>query len=378
MVRHKVLPFLLVVGLVSLLIPLTIALAQGDGGTVSIMDSDPNDFSGTLSDQAMIELTSLPALGADKAYEGWLVNSETGRLQSTGVLALDSNGNVSATFSLRSGDNPSGENLVAAFDTFVLSVEPVPDPKPAEPSADKPYKHAIPAGGLAHIRHLLYSWQGNPEYTSGSHAGTPKGISVGLREQTWTALVHSRLSVESNDLADVHAHACHVVNIIEGSAGPNFDATCGNPGDDFGVLNYAPDAKHAGFAASAAPEDAVIGKNHRQVIASADEVATWAGQARDQALFAIGANSIGGAKLFVRNAEDRLVKSLNSAKGSYTAAQAMAMYTLTAAAPGEIAPPDSGDPNVPNVALGVLVAGAVLLLGGAFIFRRSRSRANAT
>ena len=120
MVRHKVLPFLLVVGLVSLLIPLTIALAQGDGGTVSIMDSDPNDFSGTLSDQAMIELTSLPALGADKAYEGWLVNSETGRLQSTGVLALDSNGNVSATFSLRSGDNPSGENLVAAFDTFVL------------------------------------------------------------------------------------------------------------------------------------------------------------------------------------------------------------------------------------------------------------------
>ena len=74
-----------------------------------------------------------------------------------------------------------------------------------------------------------------------------------------------------------------------------------------------------------------------------------------------------------------MVKSLNSAKGSYTAAQAMAMYTLTAAAPGEIAPPDSvGDPNVPNVALGVLVAGAVLLLGGAFIFRRSRSRANAT
>ena len=169
-----------------------------------------------------------------------------------------------------------------------------------------------------------------------------------------------------------------MVNIIEGSAGPNFDATCGNPGDDFGVLNYAPDAKHAGFAASAAPEDAVIGKNHRQVIASADEVATWAGQARDHALLAIGANSIGGAKLFVRNAEDRLVKSLNSAKGSYTAAQAMAMYTLPAAAPGEIAPPDSGDPNVPNVALGVLVAGAVLLLGGAFIFRRSRSRANAT
>ena len=83
-----------------------------------------------------------------------------------------------------------------------------------------------------------------------------------------------------------------MVNIIEGTGdgkGANFDATCGNPGDDFGVLNYAPDAKHAGFAASAAPEDAVIGKNHRQVIASADEVATWAGQARDfRPLLAIG------------------------------------------------------------------------------------------
>ena len=378
MTRYKVLPFLLVVGAVSLLISLTIALAQGGGGTVSIMDSDDTK----LSDQAVIKLTSLPPLGADKAYEGWFISDDGSRKESTGVLAPDANGNVSMTFWLAKGDDPTGENLFASFDKFVLTIEPVPDPEPG-PSADVALIHAIPAGGIAHIRHLLYSWQGNPEYANGFHKGTPKGISVGLREQTAAALFHAQLALKSTTLAAVHEHAEHVVNIIEGSDGPNFgdldgDGTAQNPGDGFGVLGYAPDAQHATFAASAASDDAVIVANSRQVVASADEVASWAGLARDRAMDALGNNDIEAAKLFLTSAEARLSSSLDSAKGSYTAAQAMGMYTLAAPPPPVIAPPVTvGDPAVPNVALGVLVAGAALLVGGAFIYRRSRSRAKA-
>ena len=403
MSRYKILPLLLVVGLLSILIPLTIALAQGGGGTVRITDSDENDFSGTLSDKAWIELTGLPPLGSDQAYEGWFVSDDGSRKESTGILTPGGNGNVSTTFWFTkaedrtvvtgqdaTGDDitgvvsvkvPTGENLFANFDKFLLTIEPVPDTDPG-PSGVVPLIHAIPEGGIAHIRHLIYSWQGNPEYKSGVHQGTPKGILVGLREQTWTALVHARLGLSSTDVAAVQQHAEHVVNIIEGSGGANFgdldgDGTEQNPGDGFGVLGYAPDAKHATFAASAAPDDAVIVANGRNVVASADEVAAWAGLARDQAMLAASNNDIEVAKLFLSNAEARLVSSLNSAKGAYMSAQAMGMYTL-AAEPEVVAPPDTGDPAVPNVALAVLIAGAVLLLGAAYIYRRSRSSARQT
>ena len=71
MSRSKLLGILLVVGSMSLLIPLAIALAQGDAeGTVTIRDSDGTNFSDLLSVMAIIKLT-LPALPADQVGAGW-------------------------------------------------------------------------------------------------------------------------------------------------------------------------------------------------------------------------------------------------------------------------------------------------------------------
>ena len=148
---------------------------------------------------------------------------------------------------------PTGENLFASFDKFVITIEPVPDPDPL-PSEQKIMIHQIPKGGIVHIRHLAYSWTGNPVYASGFHQGEPKGITVGLREQAWVALVHARLAMDSTTLAGIRRHAEHVINAIEGTGdrgGPNYgdlnkDGNVEDFGDGFGVLNYAADAaKHA-------------------------------------------------------------------------------------------------------------------------------------
>jgi LPXTG-motif cell wall-anchored protein len=530
MSRSKVFAILLVVGLLSLLIPLALALAQGGGDTVTIRDSDDTNFSDKLSDKATIMITGAPPLAADKTYEGWFVSDDGSRKESTGLLTPDANGNINQTFWLSeeattttveeqsititldelnasgqsgtatltaSGDmtqvvinvtpaastadepqpihihlapcgtdiggiaadltnggttgvvggmltivvdatlaslmdgnqvinihkftaeigtytacgnipvprtvstagGPTGENLFADFDKFVVTIEPADDPDPG-PSADVAYIHAIPAGGIVHIRHLLFSWIGNPAYTVGFHMGTPKGIAVGLREQTRAAMFHARLSKNSNTLADVHLHACHVVNIIEGTGdkgGTNFDPTCGNPGDGFGVLNYAADTVlHAGLAASSAPGDAIIAKHGKEAVDSANNVWAWAKEARDQALLVLATNDLEGAKIIIVNVEDRLTKALNGfdadgdstaeritgeggAKQSYWAAQDMGMYSLMPpAAPPvdeEPKPPKTGDSSVPNIALGALLLGAFLLLSGGFIYRRSRRRA---
>ena len=366
MSRHKVLAIIAVVGLIAMLIPLTIALAQGDSGTVTIRDSDPDDVSDKLSDQATIKFADIPVLDPSKVYEGWLVDA-AGPV-STGILVPNADGDIDQTFKL--GGDREGENLFENFHTFVISIEPVDDPDPA-PSADKPYLHTIPNGGLAHIRHLLVSWAGNPEYSKGFYAdkALPKGILVGLREQTLTAWTHADLSFTSKTLGAVQTHACHVVNIIQGTEGADYDATCGDPGDGFGVLNYADDgALHAGLAATGAPGEDLLVKHHAEVVSSANEAKGLAEDALVLALQAKNATDVFSGQISISGARTLLTIALGDAKDAYVAAQNMGTYTVSPA-PTE---PDVGDPYLPKFALGVLVAGAFLLLGGAYLYRRGR------
>ncbi len=485
MSRFKVIPVLLIMGLLALFIPLAIALAQGGSGTAVIRDSNPNDVSAVLSDQLNISLTGVPALASNQAYEGWLV-SDDGIKQSTGILNVDADGNVNQTFwllqdsdsvtidlaelddsgqsgtatltaagaqtevvvavtaaastadepqpihihlgtcganlggvdhslsgvvggastttvdatlaSLMDGNHainlhksgaeigtytscgnipaigPSGENLLARFDKFAITIEPVPDDDPGA-SADVAAIHVIPEGAMAHIRHLLVSWAGNPAYTSGFHEGIEKGITVGLREQTWAALVHARLSASSDTIEDARLHACHVVNIIEGTGdgkGENFDASCGNPGDGFGVLSYSVDsAKHAEFASGQAPDDQVIATNASTVIRSSSAVTPLATQARDLALQAARSTDLLAARISIQNAEAALVQALDSSKAAYMAAQDMGTHTLMPQAIEKAVPPATGDTNVPNLAWVVLILGAFLLVSGVIVYRRS-------
>lgn len=97
MSRSKVMLMLLVVGLVSMLISLAVALAQGADGTVTIRDSDDTDYSAFLSDMALINL-ALRDLPADQVYEGWFVSDDGSRKESAGIFDVDANGMVDQTF----------------------------------------------------------------------------------------------------------------------------------------------------------------------------------------------------------------------------------------------------------------------------------------
>ena len=220
---------------------------------VTIRDGSP--FSG----KAIAIVTGLRLLPEGKAYEGWFVSDDGERKESTGILELDVWGNGVATYV-----SENGENIFGSFNTFVITVEPVPDDDPG-PSEEVALVHTIPAGGIAHIRHLMFSWQPNPPYTTGDLRGTPKGIAVGLKEQAEAALLHAGLSLRSGtagDLAGTKAHAEHVMNIITGGDGTDADGNgqVENPGDKGpGVVGYAQDASdHARFALRDAPGDATI------------------------------------------------------------------------------------------------------------------------
>jgi hypothetical protein len=368
MSKYKFPVILLVTGAIAILMSVTIAMAQDGVGSVSVRDSNPGNLNEFLSDQATVQFTNIPALPANKAYEGWFV-SDNGSV-SAGILVPDAKGNINQTASLMSGNAPSGENIFAQYHTFVISIEPVPDDGPG-PAADKPYKHTIPKGAFDHIGQLLYSGASNPAYTTGFHAGKPKGITVGLREQISTALTDAGLSANSSTLAVVKANACHVVNIIEGTKGANFDATCGNPGDGFGVLSYAADTiKHADFASNATPGEASVVANRAKVVAATTSATEKASLARDLALRVKDQDQFDAAVVTIRSAQQILAAALDDATSAYSSAQDMGTYPLPLVA----VTPKTGDPIIPNIAMASLLAGAFLLFSGVFVFWRTRPR----
>ena len=371
--------------LVLMIVPAILAQAQEaePAGTAVIWDNL------ALSDAITYTITGAIAPATGRAYEGWLVSDDGSEKLSTGVMTVAADGSVDHTYT-----SPTGRNLIHEFDKVVITDEPVPDADP-DPSGIFVYSHAIPGadgGGMFHIRHLLTNWP----------PGAPKGILTNLKEQLATAILHAKLASDSTTLENVQLHAHHVINIIEGEGGPNYDVAFGDPGDGIGVLAHAQDRKHGPFAAGAAADDPVIVLHAGLVDVTGKNAEDWATQARDQALVSLSSSSILNAKIHLIPVSGLLNNALNGADTdgdgtiesiageggavqAYVEAQLMATYTLE---PGglpappvpEVEPapglPSVGDSSVPTLAWSGLIAGLVLVgVGGLVVVRGRRSRA---
>ena len=359
--------------------PEVAAVAEDAGDmawSVTFRDAD------ALSDSLVIDLegVSQPATGTQ--YEGWLIAAGGASKVSTGILAASADGEISSTYT-----DPDGANLLDTYNTFAISSEPGPDPEPETPGAILWSDH-VEAGAFVHVGHLLVAWPPNPD---------EKGIAVGLREQTLKALLHANLAASSANFSDKQLHLHHVVNIIEGAEGDNYDASFGDPGDGNGVLNYAADTiLHATLAAAGAPDNETVVTHTDGVIASATNVSTLATRARDNALTGIAQTTDNVLlNLALDNAVSNLTRAMEGtdddgdgvagstaaeggANKAYTEAQDIAMFVPQMGDAGLPEPdtPRAGDALVGNVAMGVLIAGLALVAAGTLVLvRRKRETA---
>jgi len=328
-----------------------------------------------LSDQVTVKMSGIPRIKAALALEGWLVSDDGSVKLSLGILEVDEDGNVSHTFT-----SPDGENLIALYDKLVITVEPVPDSDPG-PSAVVYAIHTLPSGALNHIRHMLFWWP--PQEGE-------KGIMTNLKEQLGVGITHANLALGSNDLDGVKLHAHHVVNILEGLDGDNFDGSFGNPGKGLdpkerGAFLHATDRKHAGFAEAAAEGDATVALHATHVLDTGKNAEDWATLARDKALLAIGATSFSAAKGYSEEASALLQSALEGidangdgaiapiigeggAETAYVHTQLMATYTLEFP---EIQIPIVGDNLLPSLpVLALIVSLVTMATGGALLLRR--------
>jgi hypothetical protein len=276
----------------------------------------------------------------------------------------------------------------------------VPDTDPG-PSTRIALAKTIPAPGLAHIRHLNYSWGPNPKYPAGFHTGVSKGIVVGLKQETSGALQHAILALESvrkDDVPMARLHAEHVVNYIVGGKGEDADGDGkvanlgdGGPGIILGAdkVGYASDAaKHAMLAMDVAPNELAIKRHGPEVVAGANNAEAWATAALEEARRAAALSD----RILIEDRLNLLITQLNrtfygfnanqdleisrtaeeaGVMQAYEAAQDMGAYVLMVP-PAAARPPQVGDPILARLPLYALALGVVLLVGGGLIYWRSR------
>lgn len=335
----------IIFGLVLLMaVPVSFAQAQEafeGSGTAVISDSL------ALSDKVTYSMTGVTRLAPDQTYEGWLVNTTTGDLQSTGVMSVDGSSNIN-----HSWVSPDGANLIEDYNSVVISVESIPDSNPGSPSNIKPFSDSVSGSAMTHIRHLLVSW---PD-------GADAGILTNLNDQIDVAIQHVDLARGSDTIADVLLHTQHVINIVDGD---------GAPSDGIGIVAHAQDRSHAGLAG---PSVAVEGA---KVEAAAANAEAWALEAKESAEGVLDQTSVAIAKALLNTVAGRLDAARNGipatgrggSEQAYVSAQMMATYTLNS---GGIGTPSVGDNSVPVLAQMLLAGSLSLLVAGSFLYYRSR------
>ncbi len=367
---------------VILLLPATsLARVHNATGKVSFSDSDVS-FSSNLSDQLTVSIENIFA-SEGKSYYAWLSSDDQSSFLALGAIELDGSGGGTLTYI-----SPTGENLIDNYNGFWVEST---DVLSTQPDADSIVMNdVILNGSMSHIRHVMSTW---------APAADGKGLAVSSREQTNIALTHARLSVNATSMDNLQLHAHHVINIIEGSSGDNYDASFGDPGDGFGILKYAADAgKHSGFSSAAEGASANVALHSVHVQDTSTNVVNWATQARDKALESVATTNQVTAILAMIEARNLLDWALNGKDGStapvidgggaqtaYQHGQLMAGYSpvFNNVAPSGLQPveppsavelPSTGDVNLGVAAQWSLVASLILIFAGVLILNRKRLR----
>jgi hypothetical protein len=224
-----------------------------------------------FNDAITYAMTNVPAPPEGTEYVGWLISDDGAIKLSTGPMALADDGSINHTFDSES-NRYTGENLIQNFSTVAITPEVI-GADPDEPAAAPLFVDQVPLSAMAHIRHLLSDW------LPGSGSGI--GILNNLNDQLEAALTHANLALGSADLDGIRTHTWHVINIIEGPDGDNYDVSFGDPGDKVGVVTHAQNRKHGGFAAGTVPGDEIVNTNAERVDIAGANAEAFALQARE-------------------------------------------------------------------------------------------------
>lgn len=352
---------LITLGLI-LLMTLSVSVAYADHHTAAYSGEGTAVISDAAasSDRVTYSLAGVTALDADHAYEGWLIDSVSGDMVSTGVMSVIG-GKISHSWT-----SPDGDNLLAMYDSVAVTVEELPDDDEA-PSDTKAFSGAISSDAIMHIRHLVVA-----------SPGGDTGLITQLQAQIGMAMAKIAEAQAADEIEALKAATLEAVDIIDA---------------DDGIVELAHSAEeHADLAADeAGPAENSVRTYAKKVIKSSGNAEIWALDAKAQTVAVIAEDDIDTAKVLLNIVNGRLAAAQNGtatedgAAAAYKQAQMMATIALTTDGPPEEDEdvtkgpgPVTGDTAVPAaMQLMLLTALALIIGGGALLYRARRQGSKA-
>jgi serine/threonine protein kinase len=234
------------------------------------------------ADAVTLSTSFMPLPPEGNQYEAWLIQDDAEQRISLGNLKFDQQNQGSLSFV-----DAEGKNLLGSYSALEITFEPDPDSNPNS-SNNIAFSVRLPATGLTHVRHLLYSFGATPGQI---------GFIRGLDADTKLLVDHSAqmlAAFEASNDVDMLLQAENMLNMIVGIQSPDYkdwnsNGTVEDPGDGYGLLlngdqlgyiqgTYA----HADLALTSPDATLNMLTHGEHVKASADNVSNWTAELRTQ------------------------------------------------------------------------------------------------
>jgi hypothetical protein len=231
------------------------------------------------TDEVRLDVTGLAAAPSGSEYDAWLIPAQGEHSIPLGTLTPQGRNFV---LTYPGSGEPTGTNLLGAGDGLEITLE---SGTVQQPVGTVVLKGRFPPQAFAHMQHLLFAWPATPNHV---------GFLVGLLDQTqrlYDQGVRLRDDVQSHNTVAIQCRAQGIVDIIEGSQGPNYQrlatacasANITETGDSFGLLKNGSNdgyllgaAEHAGYAAQAPDATRLIKMHAGHVQTCVTNVKGWA------------------------------------------------------------------------------------------------------
>ncbi len=356
MVRTRALRFLLILGLVALLIPVSLAQADSDGGSGTAVVRDAvilgDPFAGDIpvivnSGKVTLAMTGVEEPAENTALEGWLVTDDGSRKQSLGILEVSQDGSVNHEYEAE-------ENLLLTFNTFAITLEPVPDDEPDEPSSEITHVGIIDGDVLEQIRLLL------------DPMGPAAAVNLRAKARMSDTLAkQARAAIRNGNLEEAKTRLGEMNAVIAGTE------------EDPGIALLAEQVVEAAtMAGEDAGEDMAVGNASDATATAANSAASGIGEAMMAASRAIEAESDSVAMLEIGNVVAHTSDAKSQAELAYSSTQDMGTYSVISG--DAVRDLSVGEPIIAQIVRYGLIASIVLVLAGSVMFLGSRRRSGAS
>ncbi|MXY46837.1 MAG: hypothetical protein F4Y44_07600 [Chloroflexi bacterium] len=296
-----------------------------------------------MSDKVTYSMSGVSMLDKGMAYEGWLANSGNDEKVSTGIMTVLPDGSIS-----HSWNHPDGVDLLALYDTVMITVESVPDDDPA-PSEVVAFSNTLPSDLLDPVRELVV----------GEQAVVPM---LQAQISAATGKIGEAQAADTTDA--LHAATQEAVDIID---------------TEDGIIALAAKTEELGASVYQAATLALVKDACECVMKSGENVQAWANAAKEDAAAVMAEDDLDTAKVLLNIVNGKLIAAANGndaasmggASDAYTHAQKIATFTLPAPT-AAVAAPSVGDSYVPAAMQVMLLVALALLIGGCAILHRAR------